>query len=59
MKSGKVYSVTKRIKIHTSPLAEVDVVKQGKFVKETSSCYIFDTFRVNKSNVISIDEMNG
>ena len=57
MKTNKPYKITKRIKIHTSPLVEVEIVKTGLFMKETAKSYIFDDFRVCKSTVIDIEEM--
>lgn len=59
MKRNKKYLVTKKIKIHTSPLIEVEVVKQGRFLKETSKYYIFDSFRVQKQVVVKIEETEG
>lgn len=59
MAIGKTYRITKKIKIHTSPLAEVEVVKEGLFMKETAQSYIFDDFRVNKFVVIKIEELEG
>ena len=57
MKLHTKYKVTVKIKIHTSPLREIIYEKVGTFVKESSSFYIFDTFRVKKSNVIEIQEV--
>lgn len=51
---NKTYTVTKKIKIHTKPLAEINVPMTGLFVKETDFYYIFRGFRVNKSVVASI-----
>lgn len=59
MVANKKYKITKRIKIHTSPLFEVDVVQEGKFIKETAKYFVFDTFRVLKQVVISIEQIAG
>lgn len=48
------YCVTIRIKVHTSPLREIEYEKEGVFIKETKSYLIFDSFRVRKENVINI-----
>lgn len=53
----KRYKITKRIKLHKSPLYEAEVVKCGHFLKETPCSYIFDDFRVNKSTVVNIEEL--
>lgn len=55
MTPNKTYTVTKRIKIHTKPLAEIDVPMTGLFVKETDAYYIFRGFKVRKSVVTSIN----
>ena len=57
MIKGKSYRVTKRIKIHTKPLVEVNITLEGVFVKQTKNHLIFDGFRVRKSNVVTIDEL--
>ena len=57
MKSNHLYKLTIKVKLHTSPLFERVFDKVGKFVKETSKCYIFEDFRVKKSNVMSIEEV--
>lgn len=54
---NKLYEVTTRIKRHTSPLYEIDVVRRGTFKKETGSTLVFDGFRVRKSNVIKMVEV--
>lgn len=48
------YCVTIRIKVHTSPLREIEYEKEGVFIKESPSYLIFDNFRVRKENVINI-----
>ena len=53
---GETYNVTKRIKIHTSPLVEVRITLQGAFVRESTAQYIFDSFRVRKENVERIEK---
>lgn len=55
--TGKQYCVTKKIKLHTKPLFEVEVTRQGTFKKETKTYYIFDDFRVRKCNVILLKEV--
>lgn len=57
MKVGKLYQIIKKIKIHTSPLVTVEVTQIGRFVKETYKFYMFDTFRVMKSCVVSVEEV--
>jgi hypothetical protein len=59
MTINKLYRVTKRIKIHTSPLIEVEVVNEGVFKKETKEMYVFDTFRVRKSCLVMCEEIRG
>lgn len=53
------YKVTKKIKLHTKPLVEEEIIKTGLFLKETAKSYIFDDFKVRKSTVIKIEEMAG
>lgn len=57
MTINKKYELIKRVKIHTSPLVEADVVMVGKFQKETKLSYIFDGFRVSKRCVTRIKEI--
>ena len=54
MKTGEIYKVTKRIKLHTKPLREADVSMTGRFIRETEYGYVFDWFKVRKANVIAI-----
>ena len=54
MQVGKIYKITKRIKVHTNPEREVDVSLIGMFAKETESYYCFDKFRVRKANVVDV-----
>lgn len=56
MQPNKAYTVTKKIKIHTSPLVEVVIPQTGLFVKQTDSYLIFRGFKVRKSSVINIKE---
>lgn len=56
MIAGKFYTVIKEVKIHTKPTVLAKIIQVGKFVKETKTSYIFNEFRVKKSNVISIKE---
>jgi len=56
MKAGKVYEITKRIKLHTKPLYEADIMLTGRYVRESQNWYIFDRFKVKKANVIKIVE---
>ena len=56
MQAGKIYKVTKRIKLHTKPLYEADIPLTGHYVRESQNFYIFDTFKVKKANVIKIVE---
>lgn len=53
----RYYRVTVKIKLHTSPLRELEYLKEGMFVKETKSCFIFGDFRVRKENVVTIVEL--
>lgn len=55
MRYGVTYKVTRQIKTHTSPLRTVTYDEVGRFVKETSNMLVFDTFRVKKSTIISIE----
>ena len=51
---GYCYCVTLKIKLHTSPLRELEYDRAGIFVKETPKCLIFDEFRVLKENIVNI-----
>lgn len=48
------YRVTMKIKLHTSPLRLLEYHIDGVFLKETTSYFVFDDFRVRKANVINI-----
>lgn len=52
---GKTYIVTKRIKVHTSPIRTEVVTKKGKFLRETKTLYVFDSFRVRKDVIERIE----
>ena len=54
MISGKLYTVRVKIKPHTRPIRLIEYDKTGVFLKETSSCYVFNDFRVHKANVVNI-----
>jgi hypothetical protein len=54
MTKNQEYKITKRIKLHTSPLREIEISQQGRFVRETATNYIFDKFWTRKKNVIEI-----
>ena len=56
MNAGNRYMVTIKIKLHTSPLRMLEYVRGGVFLKETLSYFVFDGFRVMKTNVINITE---
>jgi hypothetical protein len=51
---NETYTVCVKIKVHTSPLREIEYTKTGRFVKESSAQYVFDSFRVRKGNVTNI-----
>ena len=55
MTVGSPYKVTKRIKLHTSPLREAEIVKAGVFKKETRKSYIFNEFKVKKQLLQKIE----
>ena len=57
MKPNARYNLTVKIKLHTSPLRELTYDKDGVFVRESGSYYIFEGFRVRKANVIKIQEV--
>lgn len=57
MTIGNEYKVTKKIKIHTKPLVEVQITLQGIFKCESKAYYIFDSFRARKENIISIERV--
>lgn len=59
MKTNKLYKISAKIKTHTNPLCELLYEKIGILVKETKSFYFFDSFRVKKSTVTSIQEVIG
>jgi hypothetical protein len=54
---NKRYAITKRIKIHTKPLVEVNVVQEGIFDHETKTSFCFKGFCVRKSCVLFIEEV--
>ena len=56
MQPNKMYTVVKKIKIHTSPLVEVVVPQTGAFVKETDAYLCFRGFKVRKACVVDIKE---
>ena len=53
------YAVTVKIKLHTSPLGELIYDKEGVFIRETGSYYVFEGFRIRKTNAIKIREVVG
>lgn len=57
MISGVCYKITIKMKLHTKPLRELIYEKVGKFVKGTKKCYVFDSFRVRKTSVLNIQEV--
>ena len=56
LKPNQVYTVVKKIKIHTKPLVEVVVPQTGLFVRETSKYFCFSGFKVRKDCVLSVKE---
>jgi hypothetical protein len=58
LKPNKMYTVVKKIKLHTKPLVEIQVPQTGLFVKQTDKCLIFRGFKVRKCCVISVKEEN-
>lgn len=52
------YKVTVRIKVHTSPLRELEYDKEGVFIRETRSYYVFTGFRLHKNTVVNIVELS-
>lgn len=56
LQPNKMYTVTKKIKIHTKPLKVVIVPQTGLFVKQTESYLFFRGFRVRKDCVVQIEE---
>ena len=56
MQPNKMYTVTKKIKLHTSPVREVVVPQTGAFAKETDDFLVFRGFRVRKACVVDIKE---
>jgi hypothetical protein len=59
MKVGERYKVRVKIKLHTQPVRYLEYEKDGVFCKETASCYVFEDFRVRKSNVLDIVRRDG
>lgn len=57
MKIHTRYNITVKIKLHTAPLRELTYDREGVFVKETASFYMFEGFTVRKANVINIREV--
>ena len=57
MKIHKRYRITVKVKTHTKPLQELIYEKVGVLIRESKSYYIFDWFRVKKSNVIDFNEV--
>ena len=58
MQPNKMYTVTKKIKIHTSPLYEAIVPLSGIFIKQTAAYLIFDGFKVRKRCVVTVEEVS-
>lgn len=57
MESGKMYTITKKIKIHTKPLVEIVVPQTGLFVTETDKYFFFRGFKVRKDCVLYIENL--
>lgn len=57
LQPNKVYTLVKKIKIHTKPLREVCVQETGLFLRETNSSLIFRGFSARKQNVVRIEEV--
>ena len=57
LKTNHLYSVVKKIKIHTKPLIEVVVPQTGLFVKQTDTYLVFAGFKVRKECVVSVTEL--
>lgn len=58
LKKNHLYSVVKKIKIHTKPLTEVVVSQTGLFVKQTDTYLVFVGFKVRKQCVVSVTELD-
>lgn len=58
MKIHTRYNITIKIKLHTSPLRELIYDREGVFIRESGSYYIFEGFRVRKANVIKFQEVS-
>lgn len=56
MTVGQEYEVIREIKLHTKPLRVAQIIRTGRFVRETEKHFIFSDFRVRKSNIIAIIE---
>lgn len=56
-KNNAIYEVIKEIKLHTKPLRKAQVIQIGKYKGETEKTYLFEYFRVKKTNVVSIVEV--
>ena len=56
MTPGYIYTITKKIKLHTKPLVEIVFPQTGLFVKETAKYFCFRGFRVRKDCVVQIKE---
>ncbi len=54
MRQGYRYIVRIQRKLHTKPLRTLEYTKEGSFIKETPSYYIFDTFKARKDTVVEI-----
>ena len=50
--------VTVKRKVHTSPLQEIVYEKEGVFVRETTSYFVFTDFRVHKNTMVNIVELS-
>jgi hypothetical protein len=53
---NQTYTICKKIKIHTKPLATVVVSQTGLFVKETDKYLCFRGFKVRKDCVVQISK---
>ena len=54
---SKTYKIMAKIKTHTRPLSVLIYERVGTLIKETKSFFVFDTFRVNKANVLHAQEV--
>lgn len=53
MIANKVYRITAKVKLHTSPLTVLEYEKIGRYLYSTKSYHCFEGFKIRKTNVLN------